>query len=182
MIEIIGQKNVELVTGLVALFGENECGPVGLLVADITNHVAVLKPLSIGEAAIAVGDSFRGYSCGLEGLIEAALGVEGVAELCAFETRVILVLNGIHYFWFNHDGSGGCCVRSNSRCFSGCISGCFGCIGGCFGCCRSGGSGGVCVIGGVCGGSCSYFCVFLKESLDGFQGRLSAKPLLANHC
>ena len=58
LIEIISQKNIELLTSLVALFGENECGSVGLLVADVVNHVAVLEPLSIAEAAMAVADSF----------------------------------------------------------------------------------------------------------------------------
>ncbi len=53
LIEIIGQKNIELFAGFVALLGENKCGLVRLLITNVTDHVAVLEPLSICEAAIA---------------------------------------------------------------------------------------------------------------------------------
>ena len=54
MIEIISQKYIEFFSCFVALFGEYKCGLVGLLVANIAYHAAVLEPLPVCKAAIAI--------------------------------------------------------------------------------------------------------------------------------
>lgn len=86
MIEIISQKYIEFFSCFVALFGESKHSLVGFLIANIANHVVELEPLSISKTAVAIGYGLWINSGSLEGLVEAALHVEGVAELCALET------------------------------------------------------------------------------------------------
>ena len=56
LIQIISQKYIEFFSCFVALFGEYKCGLVSFLVTNIADNVAVLEPLTIGEAAIAIAN------------------------------------------------------------------------------------------------------------------------------
>ena len=85
MIEIISQKYIEFFACFVALFSEYKCGLVSFQVTNISDHVAVLEPLSIGKASVAISNGLSVHSGYLKGLVEAALRVEGVAELCTLE-------------------------------------------------------------------------------------------------
>jgi hypothetical protein len=53
VIEIISQKYIEFLSSFVALFGENKCAFICLLITDITKNIVILDPLSFGKAAIA---------------------------------------------------------------------------------------------------------------------------------
>ena len=115
LIEIISQKYIEFFSCFVALFGEYKCRLVSFQVTNITNHVAVLEPLSICKAPIAIAYGLCVDSWSLQGLVEASLHVESVAELCALEAWVVLVLNGVNYHYWGWDSRcRGRCRRWNS--------------------------------------------------------------------
>jgi hypothetical protein len=85
LIQIISQKYIEFFSCFVALFGEYKCRLVSFEVTNIGDHVAVLEPLSIGKASVTISNGLSVHSGYLKGLVEAALRVEGVAELCTLE-------------------------------------------------------------------------------------------------